>query len=38
MKPFQVAPEAAREIDEAAMWYESRQPGLGGDFIAEFED
>jgi hypothetical protein len=38
MKPFQVAPEAAREIDEAAMWYESRQLGLGDDFIAELED
>lgn len=38
MKPFQVAPEAAREIDEAAMWYKSRQLGLGDDFITEFED
>ena len=28
MKPIRLAPEAARELDEAADWYESRQSGL----------
>ncbi len=26
---------AQAEFDDAAVWYESQQPGLGGDFVAE---
>jgi plasmid stabilization system protein ParE len=28
-KPIRIEPEAAAELDEAARWYEQRQPGLG---------
>ena len=30
-------PEADQELDAAALWYEERQPGLGEDFLDEFE-
>jgi len=30
-------PEADEELEAAALWYEERQPGLGGDFVDEFE-
>jgi len=30
-------PEVPRELEAAALWYEERQPGLGGDFIAEYQ-
>lgn len=30
-------PEAEQELDEAALWYEEKQPGLGDDFLNEFE-
>jgi hypothetical protein len=30
-------PEANQELEAAALWYEQRQPGLGEDFLAEFE-
>jgi len=30
-------PEAEQEMEAAAFWYEQRQPGLGDDFLAEFE-
>jgi len=29
-------PEADEELEAAALWYEERQPGLGGDFLDEF--
>ncbi|GGG43135.1 type II toxin-antitoxin system RelE/ParE family toxin [Bizionia arctica] len=28
-----IDPEAQEEIDEAIMWYESKQVGLGADFL-----
>lgn len=37
MKPVRLAPEAARELDEAAAWYESRQSGLANRFLDEFD-
>lgn len=37
MKPIRLAPEAARELDEAAAWYESRQSGLARRFLDEFD-
>jgi toxin ParE1/3/4 len=37
MKPFQLAPAAANELDEAADWYEGRQPGLADRLLDEFE-
>jgi plasmid stabilization system protein ParE len=37
LKPVRLAPEAARELDEAAGWYESRQPGLARRFLDEFD-
>lgn len=30
-------PEADEELAAAAIWYEERQPGLGNDFLNEFE-
>lgn len=30
-------PEADQELEGAALWYEQRQPGLGDDFLDEFE-
>lgn len=30
-------PEAEEELKGAALWYEERQPGLGDDFLDEFE-
>ena len=30
-------PEAELQLEAAAIWYEERQPGLGDDFLAEFE-
>ena len=30
-------PDADAELTEAAQYYESRQPGLGSDFLAEVE-
>jgi len=30
-------PEADEELEVAALWYEERQHGLGGDFLDEFE-
>lgn len=30
-------PEADQELEEAALHYERRSPGLGGDFLDEFE-
>jgi plasmid stabilization system protein ParE len=30
-------PEADQELEAAAIWYEERQPGLGDDFLDEFE-
>lgn len=32
-----VSKEAARELEEAAAWYEKEQPGLGARLIAAFE-
>jgi len=30
-------PEVPPELEGAALWYEERQAGLGGDFLAEYE-
>ncbi len=30
-------PEADQELEAAALWYEERQPDLGGHFVEEFE-
>ncbi len=30
-------PEADQELEAGALWYEERQPGLGGAFLDEFE-
>jgi plasmid stabilization system protein ParE len=30
-------PEADEELEAAALWYEERQPGLGRDFLDQFE-
>lgn len=30
-------PEADEEMEEASLWYEDRQPGLGDVFLNEFE-
>ena len=30
-------PEADEELTAAALWYEQRQPGLGDDFLDDFE-
>lgn len=38
MKPFELASQAARELEEAAAWYEERQRGLGNRLIGEVEE
>jgi len=30
-------PEADEELRAAALWYDKRQPGLGDDFLDEYE-
>lgn len=30
-------PEADQELEAAVLWYEERQPGLGENFLDEFE-
>jgi plasmid stabilization system protein ParE len=30
-------PEADEELEAAALWYDQRQPGLGNDFLDQFE-
>lgn len=30
-------PEADQELEAAALWYQDLQPGLGDDFLDEFE-
>jgi toxin ParE2 len=30
-------PEAEQELEAAALWYQERQPGLGDDFLDEFQ-
>lgn len=37
MKRVTLHPDADAELTEAARYYESRQPGLGVDFLAEVE-
>jgi plasmid stabilization system protein ParE len=32
-----VRPEARADIQEAALWYESRRAGLGGEFTLRFD-
>jgi len=35
--PIRSHPEADAEAESAALWYESRQEGLGQDFLVELE-
>jgi len=38
MRPaFRPEPEASAELEDAALWYESRRMGLGVEFIEAFE-
>lgn len=30
-------PEADEELEAAALWYDQRQPGLGNDFLEQFQ-
>ena len=30
-------PEVPQELEAAALWYEDRQPGLGEDFLVEYQ-
>jgi hypothetical protein len=30
-------PEVSQELEAAALWYEQRQPGLGSDFLEEYQ-
>ena len=30
-------PEVPQELEAAALWHEERQPGLGGDFLEEYQ-
>ena len=32
---LEVRPAAAADIEEAALWYESKRPGLGSEFLEE---
>ena len=35
--PIVFRPAAQAEFDDAAVWYENNQPGLGDDFVAEIQ-
>jgi len=35
MNPSLLAPEAVKEMTEAAAWYEARREGLGEEFLEE---
>lgn len=37
MPPIRSHPEADEEAEAAAVWYESRQKSLGGDFLDELD-
>lgn len=37
MKRVRVDPNAAEELEHAALWYESQRIGLGVEFVAEFD-
>jgi len=37
LKPVRLSSAAARELTEAAEWYEARQPGLGGRLLDQVE-
>lgn len=37
MKPARLALEAVAELTDAAVWYESRRPGLARQFLQAFE-
>ena len=37
MKQIKIGKDAARELEEAAAWYENEQPALGEKFIDAFE-
>jgi plasmid stabilization system protein ParE len=37
VKPIGLAPEAVLELAEAAIWYETRQPGLAIRFLQEID-
>ena len=30
-------PDVPKELEAAALWYEQRQPGLGTDFLDEYQ-
>lgn len=36
--PVQFRPEAGRDLDTAAAWYEAERPGLGRRFLTEFSN
>ena len=35
MSPVEFDPEALKEIEDGAEWYEAQSVGLGGDFVEE---
>lgn len=37
MKPFQLDRRAAKELEEAAAWYDERHLGLGDRLLSEFD-
>jgi plasmid stabilization system protein ParE len=37
MTLFRILPEASEELDACVSYYDSQQPGLGTEFLAEFE-
>ncbi|MCP4642512.1 MAG: type II toxin-antitoxin system RelE/ParE family toxin [bacterium] len=38
MRPAKFHPDAEAEMNDAASWYESRQPGLGKRFLTSVQD
>lgn len=37
MTLFRILPEASEELEACVSYYDSQQPGLGAEFLAEFE-
>lgn len=34
---LRIEPEASRELEEAALWYDGKRAGLGGEFLTSVE-
>ena len=38
MRPLELRPEAAADIEQAALWYEGKRPGYGSEFLSAINE